>query len=280
VRRTGVVLAAGGERLVAWYQGILAGAADAGADLRGAGAVVGTSAGALVAARLAAGADPRPHADDLARRSVTPDPRGAPSSAAQLFAALAQLGAGPERGRVIGRLAIDRSPGGEEAHVERARRRLPGTAWPAALRIAAIDAESGERAVFDRAADVPLDRAVAAARSVPVMFPPVRIGGRRYIDGAVHSATNADVLAGAGLHRVVVITGSPAGADGLDALWNAVLARELDVLAAAGVETVVLRAGAHDRAAMGADPMSRATAPVAVLAGRRRGRELAARLAA
>ena len=53
-----------------------------------------------------------------------------------------------------------------------------------------------------------------------------------------------------------------------------------EALAAAGVEAVVLRANGHDRTAMGPDPMSRDTAPVAVLAGRRRGRELAARLAA
>jgi NTE family protein len=277
---TGIVLAAGGERLVAWYTGILAGLADAGVDPRAAAEVVGTSAGALVAAQLAAGVDPRPRADELARRRMTTDLRPAPSSAARLFAALAQLGAGPQRGRAIGRLAIDRSPGGEAALVERVRRRLPGGEWPRGLRIAALDAETGERVVFDRAAGVPLDRAVAAASSVPMLLPPVTIGSRTCIDGAVHSATNADVLSAAGLDRVVVITGSPADGDGLDALWNVVLERELDLLASTGVDTVLLRAGDQDRAAMGPDPMSRATAPLAVMAGRRRGRELAARLAA
>jgi NTE family protein len=54
-----VVLAAGGERVVAWEVGVLAGLADAGLDPRGAEVVLGTSAGALVAARLAAGEDPR-----------------------------------------------------------------------------------------------------------------------------------------------------------------------------------------------------------------------------
>ena len=73
-----------------------------------------------------------------------------------------------------------------------------------------------------------------------------------------------------------MLTGSPEAAGGLDALWNAALAEELLVLERAGVEPLVVRAGAADRAAMGPDPMSRATAPLAARAGRRRGRELAA----
>jgi len=55
---TSVAVAGGGERVVAWEIGVPAGFADAGLDLRGAVRIVGTSAGALVAARLAAGEDP------------------------------------------------------------------------------------------------------------------------------------------------------------------------------------------------------------------------------
>jgi NTE family protein len=283
--RIGLVLAAGGERLVAWYTGILAGLADAGADLRTAHAVVGTSAGALVAAQLAAGVDPRPLARKLVRRPCPPVPAGGsePSQSARLFAALAQLGASPmtptERGRAIGRLAIDRSPGGDAAHVERVRRRLPDAGWPPALRIVALDAETGERIAFGPDAGAPLDRAVAAARSVPVMLPPVRIGGRAFIDGAVRSATNADLLADAGVDVAVIVTGSPEAATGLDALWNRVLDAELQILERAGVETVLVRATDADLEAMGPDPMSRATAPLAARAGRARAGTIAQRLA-
>jgi len=70
--RTAVVLAGGGERVVAWEIGVLAGFADAGLDLRGAVRIVGTSAGALVAARLAAGEDPRDEADAIAREALRP----------------------------------------------------------------------------------------------------------------------------------------------------------------------------------------------------------------
>ena len=94
--------------------------------------------------------------------------------------------------------------------------------------------------MFAHGTGAPLDRVLAAARSVPTMLPPVRIAVRRYIDGAVHSATNADVLAGTGIDRAIVVTGSPDGAEGIDALWNAVLDGELRALTAAGVEAVVL----------------------------------------
>jgi NTE family protein len=65
IRPTGLVLSAGGERVVAWQVGVLAGLADAGLDPRRATRIVGTSAGALVAARLAGGIDPRADAARL-----------------------------------------------------------------------------------------------------------------------------------------------------------------------------------------------------------------------
>jgi flavin-dependent dehydrogenase len=49
-----IALSGGGERVVAWEVGVLAGLADGGLDARDAVAVLGTSAGAVVAARAAA----------------------------------------------------------------------------------------------------------------------------------------------------------------------------------------------------------------------------------
>jgi NTE family protein len=62
--------------------------------------------------------------------------------------------------------------------------------------VTAVDAESGEPVAWDRGSDVPLDRAVAASCAVPAVYPPVTIGGRRYRDGGIRSATNADLAAG------------------------------------------------------------------------------------
>ena len=51
--------------------------------------------------------------------------------------------------------------------------------------------------------------AVAASCAIPVLARPVRIGRHRYVDGGVHSPTNADALAGQNLDLVVVL--SPMG---------------------------------------------------------------------
>jgi len=45
---------------------------------------------------------------------------------------------------------------------------------------------------------------VAASCAIPGFFAPVSIGGVRYVDGGVHSPTNADLVAGLGLDLVVV----------------------------------------------------------------------------
>jgi NTE family protein len=73
---------------------------------------------------------------------------------------------------------------------------LPGS-WPAdPLWICAVRQGDGRRVVFGREADPPpVPEAVAASCAIPGFFSPVEIGNHRYIDGGVHSPTNADVLA-------------------------------------------------------------------------------------
>lgn len=63
--------------------------------------------------------------------------------------------------------------------------------------IPAVDATTGEPAVWDRDSGVPLVSAVAASSAFPGAAPPVAINGRRYMDGALRSGTNADLAAGA-----------------------------------------------------------------------------------
>jgi NTE family protein len=68
--------------------------------------------------------------------------------------------------------------------------------WPGpALGVTAVDAEDGSVRVFRAADGVPVTRAVAASTAVPHVFPPVKIEGRRYMDGGTRSATNADLAA-------------------------------------------------------------------------------------
>jgi NTE family protein len=82
--------------------------------------------------------------------------------------------------------------------------RLPNRSWPERrLIITAVDAETGELRAFDRDSGVPLPDAVAASCAVPLVWPPITINGRRYIDGGVRSIANADLASGC--DRVVVL---------------------------------------------------------------------------
>jgi NTE family protein len=50
-----------------------------------------------------------------------------------------------------------------------------------------------------------LDEAVMASCAIPGWYAPVRIGGRRYVDGGTWSTTNVDVVAADGLDEVYVL---------------------------------------------------------------------------
>jgi NTE family protein len=103
----------------------------------------------------------------------------------------------------IGRLAVDSETVPEAERVEIIGSRLPSHDWPArSLLVTGVDTETGELVVWNRESGVPLVSAVTASCAVPVVWPPVTIDGRRYMDGGVRSATNADLAAGA---DVVVI---------------------------------------------------------------------------
>lgn len=82
------------------------------------------------------------------------------------------------------------------------------TGWPGRNYLAvAVDLESGRRVAFGRS-DAPktdVARAVRASCAIPAFFAPVRVNGRRYIDGGVWSVSNLDLLAGADLDLVVCV---------------------------------------------------------------------------
>jgi NTE family protein len=71
----------------------------------------------------------------------------------------------------------------------------------------AVDLESGRRVALGRR-DAPrtdVARAVRASCAIPAFYAPVRIDGRRYVDGGVWSVSNLDLLAGQGLDLVVCV---------------------------------------------------------------------------
>jgi NTE family protein len=71
----------------------------------------------------------------------------------------------------------------------------------------AVDLESGRRVAFGRddAPKTDVARAVRASCAIPAFFAPVRVAGRRYVDGGVWSVSNLDLAAGRGLDLVVCI---------------------------------------------------------------------------
>jgi predicted acylesterase/phospholipase RssA len=76
---------------------------------------------------------------------------------------------------------------------------------PHDLFIIATDLDNGERVVFSRENDVPLEKAVAASCAVPLLYRPVRIAGRDYVDGGVRGTASLDLAIEQGADLVVVI---------------------------------------------------------------------------
>jgi NTE family protein len=125
--------------------------------------------------------------------------------------------------------------------------------------------------VFAKDSNVDLVDAVAASCAVPGVWPPVTIGGRRYIDGGVRSSTNADLAAGC--DRVLVITPTLATAP---QPWGS-LDDEIDQLSPADVRVVY--ADEASASAFGTNPLSPSTRGPAARQGREIGRSEAGAVA-
>jgi NTE family protein len=130
------------------------------------------------------------------------------------WALLRSRGRDVEFRRRIGALALAAEKAGltppEQDRLDVIGSRLVSTEWPERpLVITAVDAETGEFHPFDRDSGVPLLQAVAASCAVPGVYPPVTIAGRRYIDGGMRSAANADLAQG--YDRLVVLAPIPRG---------------------------------------------------------------------
>ncbi|MFD9357164.1 patatin-like phospholipase family protein [Streptomyces sp. NPDC060031] len=200
-----LVLGPGGLAGTAWMTGLASGLRRSGVDLGEADLTVGTSAGAIVGALLAT----RQDLDRLAapaRRQSPAAPRREVDAAVigSVFAVLGDGGLEPgEARRRVGRIALDHADadagtGAEQALLAGRAALIGSNAWPdRRLLVTAVDAATGEPVVWDRTSGVPLVHAVAASSAFPGAEPPVAIQGRRYMDGALRSGTNADLAAGA-----------------------------------------------------------------------------------
>jgi NTE family protein len=75
------------------------------------------------------------------------------------------------------------------------------------LYLTGTDLDSCERVVFgaEGLEDVPISRAVAASCAMPMLYKPVEIKDRVYVDGGLVSTTNIDIAVDAGAKFVVVV---------------------------------------------------------------------------
>ncbi len=234
----GLVLGAGGIRAQAWHGGVLAALQDAtGWDARDADLIAGTSAGSISGLCLRAGVSPADmfamqRGDALSEageailaRVVTPYVEGhnarawtenCPQSPWMSARALWP----PWQARPV-HAAVGLMPRGTattETFGQRLSELHPSSWTDKSFWVPAVRLSDGSRVVFGRDdIEATVAEAVRASCAVPGRFAPVTVGEHRYVDGGVHSATNADLL-GPPAFDVVVVSSVMSGEPG----WSAV----------------------------------------------------------
>ena len=249
------MLGGGGVTGIAWETGLLAGLAEAGIDLTLADLVVGTSAGSVVGAQILSGMSLKDlYAEQLAESSGETAARMGAITTLRFVAAMMWPGDEQRARARLGRAALRAHTVPESERRAVIARRLPSSSWPERrLLITAVDAETGDLRVFDRNSGGSLPEAVAASCAVPLVWPPITVSGRRYIDGGVRSVTNADLAADC--DRVVVL------APVTFALRRSTRISIQLASLGAGVRSVVVSPDAEARSAIGGkvlDPAHRA----------------------
>ncbi|MCB9128287.1 MAG: patatin-like phospholipase family protein [Ardenticatenales bacterium] len=73
------------------------------------------------------------------------------------------------------------------------------------LHVIATELDSGDRVVFNRQNPVPLEKAVAASCAIPLLYRPVRINGRDYVDGGLRGTASIDLAVEQGAELIVVV---------------------------------------------------------------------------
>ncbi|MFF4656200.1 patatin-like phospholipase family protein [Streptomyces sp. NPDC001381] len=253
----GLVLGCGGTLGAAWTTGALHSLQRALRwDPRHAEVLVGTSAGAELAALLGAGVGVEDLlAAQLARVGARADltghfaapPRALPPRPA-LFPGsprLARHALGRTVPLVAGLSGLLPQGRGDAARLAALADVLaPAGGWVAhpATWLVATDFDTGRRTVFGHPDTPPaaLRDALRASWAVPGWFPPVRIDGRRYADGGILSTASADLLVPRGLDEVYVVAPMSSTAPGprrglgrAEALLRRAMTRTLDAECAA-----------------------------------------------
>lgn len=253
--KTALVLGAGGATAWVFHTAVLQTLRnEEGFDPGSADLILGTSAGASLAATIRAGVDlddfyrmaTRPPTDDQ-RRAMLAELKAARKSVIPLSAGMAKHllpGGDGVTLALAGILPAGLFPTSWLAE-------LPGMdafdTWPEGLWVPAVKIPDGDVVVFGRdRLDVPVHVAVEASSAVPGMFRPRSIGSDLFVDGGVRSSTHADLLMDGRVDRAIISAPMSRPSGRLFAR-NARrrLAHEVEVLRARGVETVVVEPSAE-----------------------------------
>ncbi len=232
--RIALALAGGGPLGAIYEIGALCALDDAldGLDLNACGHYVGVSAGGFIAAALANGITPR----ELCETFIEDRPRldgfdpawlmqPAWGEFARRLRALPRLAGeaawlwlvhGKALSQAVERLGAALPVGvldNETIHREIARLfSQPGRSnrfadLRARLTLVATDLDTGEAAPFGQPGwdQVPISRAIQASAALPGLFPPVEIGGRHYVDGALKKTLHASVVLDEGVDLLLCV---------------------------------------------------------------------------
>jgi len=248
-KKRALVLGGGGPVGEAWESGVLVALEEKGIDLSRADIIIGTSAGAIVGARLAS----RMSSSDLMKAALVradgpPPPQAsrqapiAPPDLSFMIDKFREADAGklPQQAmRVeVGQWALKAPPVVSEADFVAGYLRLfPEKRWPnPVFECTSVEAEDGSFHLWNESSGVAPALAVAASCALPGLFAPITIDGHRYMDGGVRSATNADLARG---YKTVLILAPTVGQTHPIATHGD-FPNELKILHASGSRAVVI----------------------------------------
>ncbi|MFS8115426.1 patatin-like phospholipase family protein [Rhizobium jaguaris] len=276
-----VVISGGAPLAVAWECGLVSGLAQSGLSLSTADFFLGTSAGAIVGAQIAAGLDPIKMAEAIMVEATrTP---GAASNSPHLMAAIAKLpelfakAQKSERERIeVGAHALAAStPDDLQTHVGRFSTIVGANNWPETIGIVVVDVADGKARVLRQDCGVTLGTAVAASSSLPGLHPTVPIGGKHYMDGGLRSAANADLVGQ--FDTVLILSFNPAGPAGERMIFRT--AAQVDELLAAGMHVLAVTPDEACLEAIGSDTRNFSSRPNVARSAAMQGARIANKLA-
>lgn len=200
-----IVLGGGGSLAIGWQLGYLYALEKEGIDIRNADLVIGTSGGA----QAATGITSTKSWEEIFNEQIEPKSNEEPpqqnmEAVVARYSEIAQKSNNPKEWiENYSAFALEENKFDESEHINRLKHRIKVESWPQNLMITAIDAQESKRAVFTKASNVDIYRAMASSGSLPGVWPATSIDGKKYYDGGCHSMENADLAEGA--NKVLIL---------------------------------------------------------------------------